>query len=208
MRSIIDAHFTENYKYYESICRFQFGGNYLYQDLLQETYLALTQVKSETIEFYNEIGKLNCIVIRIIKALYGRRKNDKRNANGSTSPLYEIPSVDSRLVVFALRETDDFMNLAPLDKIPDDSLNPLELAIQEETIQRQFEQANDLIKIALQEPVIETKGTEISNYLKVRVFTEVLNSNVNQVHKSTGISRAYLTRINREGQQYLQNKIK
>src|SRR3954463_14146142 len=91
MRSIADAHFTENYNYYRKVCRNQFRGSYLFEDLLQETYLEFLKVKPETIEFYNEIGRLNCIVIRIIKALHNRRRNGKKNKQGETSPLFEIP---------------------------------------------------------------------------------------------------------------------
>ena len=65
-KEIIDSHINQHYEYYRKQCRYQYNGRYLWEDLFQETYLKLLTIKPETIEFYNEIGKLNCIVINKI----------------------------------------------------------------------------------------------------------------------------------------------
>jgi DNA-directed RNA polymerase specialized sigma24 family protein len=208
MRSIADAHFTQNYNYYRTVCRYQFKGNYLYEDLLQETYIELLRVKPETIEFYSEIGKLNCIVIKIIKHLHSHRRRRKYHHDGHTSQLFETADIDYSNWVESDEAIDQTRRM-PFDNELNSFLENFEEVLETENrIQRQFDQARELMELAKLEPVKYDKGSELSDFLKIKVFEEVNKSSVNRVHKDTGISRAYLTRIYREGKEYLQKNIK
>ena len=81
MKEIVDAHFLENHEYYKKVCRYSFKDRYLWEDLLQETYLCFLRVKPETIEKYHELGKLRSIGNIIIRSLYQDRKRAKKNKN-------------------------------------------------------------------------------------------------------------------------------
>lgn len=182
MKVIIDRHIQDRYDYYRNICYYHFQGRYLWEDLFQETYLKLLEIKPETIEFYDSIDKLHCIVIRTIKSLRQESKRAKKNKQGHTSPLFEINGLDISHGYF-----DE-----------SDSINEIE-------IQEQFEKANKAIEKALSQPVAESK--EVSDYLKIKTFVHINETNTYRVSKKTGISRQYLNQIYQQGRELLLNEI-
>lgn len=188
MNQIINDHFTKKYDYYKNICRYHFSGMFLFEDLLHEAYCEVLKVKPETIAFYHEIDKLECIVIKTIKSLYYAKSRTKRYDKGKTSVLFQSSDIE-------------FVNI--------DSLTESELldGPSEIELMQMADKASSEIDKALKQPVKYNQGKELSDYLKIRTFVEVNQSNINQVSKSTGISRKFLTRIYKEGQLTLKEKI-
>lgn len=188
MNQIINDHFTKKYDYYKNICRYHFGGAFLFEDLLHETYCEMLKVKPETITFYHEIDKLDCIVIKTIKSLYYAKGRTKRYEKGKTSALFQSNDIDF-VDINALTDADllDGPSEAELMQMADKAFSEIDKA--------------------LKQPVKYNQGKELSDYLKIRTFVEVNQSNINQVSKSTGISRKFLTRIYKEGQLTLQQRI-
>lgn len=183
-RAIVDEHFTKNYKYYRQVCYRYYRGRYLFEDLLNETYLKFIEVKEDTIFALYEIDKLHCIGLRIIRSLFqkkGRRSNTKENGNLS-SVLFETPGIDYEYDFMASDNESD-----------------------EQEIQEYFEKATSAIEKGLRSKSDGQK--ERSVYLKVSTFLAVQQSNINQISKQTGISRPYITETYRQSQAYLQKEI-
>lgn len=189
MKEIIDNHFLENYEYYKKVCRYSFKGRYLWEDLLQETYLCFFKVKPETIKKYSDTGQLLRIGSIIIRSLYQERKRAKKNSNGNTSPLFEIAGSYS----------ED--NL-----IKDDSvLNYFEIELHELEIKDSYDKALKVFDKALSEPVINNK--QASSFLKVKTFLAVQDSNIHRISKETGINRKYITDVYNEAREFIKYEI-
>lgn len=190
IKEIIDDHFQSNYFYYKRVCFKYFKGRYLFEDLLHESYVKFHSTKEETVIRLNSAGKLHYGVLRIIGKLFKRRKTACNRqsrfyeGNNNSSPLFETPGVSY--------EYDFPTNDVDYDK-------------DEIEIQQYFEKATRIIEDTLQQPNENKKGK--SNYLKVKVFLEVQRTNINQISKTTGISRPFITQTYRESQQYLREQI-
>jgi len=194
-QQIVDAHFTSNYKRYRGICYQYYRGRYLFEDLLNESYILFRQVKPETIQRFSELDKLHCIVLKIIRSVYQKRNYSARNkpsfynkeAGCNSSPLFETPTINFDLDIMC------------------SDIDILDVTQKELEIQKHYERATELIGIALQEPVIDQK--EKSNFLKITVFLDANRSSINHIHQKTGISRTYLTQVYKEGKQLLKDEI-
>jgi DNA-directed RNA polymerase specialized sigma24 family protein len=184
MRKIIDNHFATNYEYYRKVCKAYYRGADLADDLLHESFVSFTKVKPDVIERFNELEKLHCIVLKIIRSTYANRRRAKQNKQGNTSPLYigSSTSVDYEFVNLVSVEEDNVLL----------ELEPKLLAV---------------IKQAECEPVVYGKGKELSNFLKVKVFVQANQQGIRQTSRSTGISRNYLAKIYNEGKEFLKQQL-
>lgn len=189
MKEIIDAHFLENYKDYERVCRYCFNNRYLWEDLLQETYLKFHHVRPEVIQRFHEQGRLNQIGYIIIRSLNQGRTRAKKNVNGNTSPLFEISSYECNE-----------------GQIKDESVfNSFELELQELEIKENYDKAIKVFDKALSEPVTDNKKT--SNFLMIKTFLAVQESNIYQISKQTGINRKYITDVYNEAREFIKKEI-
>lgn len=148
------------------------------------------KVKPETIEFFDEIGKLHYIGIKIINRTFGYRVQGKNHKDAISSPLFETPAVS----------TSDWM----LDQIIG-AEQFFDVINFESEIQTNFKKAKKAISEALNSSSNQSK--EPSDYLKVRVFLDVTETNISQVSKRIGVDRKYIRRFYKEGQQLLKDKI-
>lgn len=184
-KQIVDIHFEKNYNYYRSVCYRYYKGRYLFEDLLNESYLELLKVKENVIFDFNDKDKLHCICLKIIRSLYQKRYHPAKNnysGNGSTSsPLFETPSIEYK-IEFLIEESKD-----------------------EKEIQLYFEKATNLIEKALTCPVMECK--EKTPYQLVQTFLAVQESNINRVSIDTGISRPFITETYKQAKEYLKKEI-
>lgn len=190
MKEIVDKHYSEYYKYYRRMCLQYYNGRYLSEDLLHELYFELLKVKPETVEFFDEIGKLHYIGLRIIKSLF-YHKNKSKTHSAESSPLFETPSVSTSTMLL-----DSFLK--------DESI--LELNELENEIQRQFEAAQRGIEQALSSKESPDNKTP-SDYLKVRVFLDANETNIHRLSKTIGVNRAYIKEVYKQGQELLKQKI-
>lgn len=189
MKEIVDAHFLENHEYYKKVCRYSFKDRYLWEDLLQETYLCFLRVKPDTIEKYHELGKLRSIGNIIIRSLYQDRKRAKKNKNGHTSPLFEFNSY-----------SNEDSNLQDSNE-----LNYFEIELYELEMKVNYDKALVLFDKALTEPVSDHAGA--SSFLKIKTFLAVQDSNIYRISKQTGINRKYITDVYNEAREYIKKEI-
>lgn len=193
-KQIADAHFAKNYNYYRTICYRCYRGRYLYEDLLNESYLKFIEKDPDVLLKFHREGRperhiedrfRSMVKLIIIETFRNRGIKSNRCINGETnnsSPLFETPSINLDY---------DFIAEEP-------QKNEVE-------IQNHFLKAVSAINKALQEPVKE--GKKKSDWLKVRVFLEVEKTNINKLSKQTGISRPFITQTYIEGQKLLQKEI-
>lgn len=149
-------------------------------------YLKMLEAKPETIELFDEIGKLHFIGIRILKGIFNKRGQCKNHADSQSSPLFETPY---GIVL------EDFLIAEPCYEIKEF----------EEQIQVRYTKAVKAIDGALNSS--STTTGESSDYLKVRVFLDVSETNISQVSKRIGVDRKYIRRFHQEGQEFLKQKI-
>ena len=183
-KQIIDTHFEKNYKYYRQVCYRYYRGKYLYEDLLNESYLEFLKVKEPVIFKFSNRDKLHCIGLKIIRSLYQKRfsKANRNKGNGcNSSQLFETPSI-SYEIEFTEQEGKD-----------------------ETEIQMYFERATIAIEKALTYPVSE--GKDKTPYQLVQAFLAVEASSVNKISKETGISRTFITETYKQGKEYLKQEV-
>lgn len=106
VKSIIDLHYTSNYKYYKHICNRFYKGRYIADDMLHELYLGFLTVSPRVIIKFNEIDKLKCIGIKILKSLFSKRNLGTKNKGKQSSPLHEIPVFDIQTYSYPDIETE------------------------------------------------------------------------------------------------------
>lgn len=183
-KSIIDKHFEKNYKYYRQVCYRYYRGRYLFEDLLNESYLEFLRVKEPTINKFNEIDKLHLIGLKIIRSLYRRRyaSANRTGENGcNSSPLFETPTLGYEV-----------------DFLQDESKD-------EKEIQLYFERATNLIEKSLSYPVETCKAK--TPYQLVQTFLAVQESNINRVSIETGISRPFITETYKQAREFIKKEI-
>lgn len=185
MKEIVDSHFIAHLDYYKSYCQYSYRGRYLWEDLLQETYLNFLRVKPDVLQKYSDNGRLTTIGRIIIRSLYQDRKRAKKNKNGNTSPLFEINGYS--------------------DDTRDCDTNYFEIEQAEIDFEECYNKALKLFERALSEPV--SQGKEKSSFLKVKTFLAVQESNIYQISKQTGINRKYITDVYNEAREYIKKEI-
>jgi hypothetical protein len=189
---ILDKHFTDNYNYYRNVCWKYYRGRYLFEDLFHESYLLCLREREETVIRLFNVDKLHYLVLRRIGYLFRHRKsatNRKSQVHDGanlSSPLFETPNVSYEV---------DF---------PSED-NDLVLDLTEQEVRDYFEKATAIMEKALQQPVIVTKAK--TDFQKVQTVIAVLQSNVNQIHKLTGISRPFITETYNQGKQFIKEQI-
>jgi hypothetical protein len=138
----------------------------------------MLNVNDERIIRLHNVDKLHCMGLMLIKDLYRNRTRGKKiESKNGTSPLFEIQNGNIYIERFR------------------------DLTEQTEGIDDIYERAEKIINEAL--------TSEKKLFLKVTVFTKANEEgkNINNIHKKTGISRNYLTKLYKEGQKYIKNKL-
>lgn len=95
VKQIIDKHYTVNIRYYEVICKTLYKDRYLWEDLLQETYLGLLKVKPEVIKYSSDKAYLLHIGKKVIYSILQKRGFCKKYKNGSDSVFFETANLSS-----------------------------------------------------------------------------------------------------------------
>jgi hypothetical protein len=75
---------------FKTICRKLARKDYLADDLYQEFFLALCEVKDNRLVEAYENKYLEVLCVGIINNIWGKRNRVKTYSNGKTSPLYEL----------------------------------------------------------------------------------------------------------------------
>lgn len=147
----------------------------------------MLEVKPETIEFFDEIGKLELIGIKALKGIFNKRAQRKNHVDAGSSPLFEA------------------CNLVDID-INDLLSSPcVDILEFESQIQTKYIMAQNAITDALNSSSNQTK--EASPYLKVRIFLDVNETNISDVSRRIGVDRKYIRRFYNEGRELLKQKI-
>ena len=175
----------------------------------------MLEAKPETIELFDEIGKLHFIGIRILKGIFNKRGQCKNHADSGSSPLFESCTLNGHDENFSsflaeLKE-DNFneqfgksINFKIEEEFTDKNLYELKV------IEGVYEDKHRKMRNAIDEALTITNDVsrgESSNYLKVRVFLDVQQTNISQVSKRIGVDRKYIRRFHQEGQEFLKQKI-
>lgn len=175
----------------------------------------MLEAKPETIELFDEIGKLHFIGIRILKGIFNKRGQCKKHLDSSTSPLFEtcnLNGADENTSSYIAEIKEDVFN-EQFGKSMDFKIseqftdkNMYELKVIEGVYEDKHRKMRSAIDEALTITNDVNKG-ESSNYLKVRVFLDVQQTNISQVSKRIGVDRKYIRRFHQEGQELLKQKI-
>lgn len=177
IKEILDCHFSENIKYYNFLAKTLFKGRYIYEDLVQETYLEMinrTNYKSLDKYYLLFIGK------KIMNTLYVRRLTLKKYKCGKDSPLSELntslqnQSIIDNLFINEVSESFD------IDKYNKSVINKITGIIYE--------------------------GLENDDY-KTQVFIMSQIESINSISKRTGISRPNLTKARNQMINIIKEKI-
>jgi hypothetical protein len=113
-KDIVDQHFTANTKYYESLCKYLFKGRYLWEDLYQETYLALLNCPAVTRHQTNSY--LLGVGTNVAKGIWQKRTSGKYHCDGKDSPLFETagafncPELIEYPKEYEIQKQNDHMN--------------------------------------------------------------------------------------------------
>lgn len=179
-KKIIDDHFTQKYDYYRRVCAKYYNGRYLTDDMLHELYLAFFNVRPEIILQFNAIGKLQNIGGKIILSLYCKRNQGNKNKGKQSSALHELPMFDIDIVG---------------DMIVDDSVDECK----HEQRENQLSNMDVAIDKLLRDP---------NTWFSTQVFLECQTDSILALSKKTKISRGYLTKAYKRGNELLLNEIK
>lgn len=185
VKEIIDEHFKLSYRSYRARCYSYYKGGNKAEDLLHETYIDFLKVKPEVIYKFHALGRLHNIGLKLIRSLYQDRHRSKKNRQGSTSPLADTTTnypVDTVAVEF------------------EDSDNDHEI-----THELFYNKSQQAIAKALS---TQNEGTNHdSDYMKVSIFLQSLESPILEISRKTKIPRYYLSNLKKEGQQLLKEAI-
>lgn len=188
MKDIIDKHFTDNYKYYKSICKRHIN-NITHEDMLHELYLKFFNVNHNVIIEYNGNGKLTNIGCMILRYLAQNRYRTKKNKQGSTSPLF-ISDVPCDINDLYSQQADEHSSV-------DYIIDLIESKIKEENKEELFSKLNHAI----------IKHLNSENNTNIAVFLQANETSLYELHKDSGISRFYLKRSYEKGKELLKKEL-
>lgn len=197
-KQIIDAHFVSNYNYYKRICYRYCRGSVIHEDLLHKTYEKFLEVKEEVILKFHKLNRLYNLGLRIIRSLYQKRNQLKKNKQSSTSELAMVSgNFDiSDYVVFASHWIDEDSEF----RISNTVLKILSLIEVNKTDYTEIDFL-DLEK-SINELLIDPDKT-----VGVTIFLQASEISINELHRNSGISRYYLTEKYNEGLNNLKTHI-
>lgn len=196
-KEIVDQHFTQNIKYYESLCKKHFNGRYLWEDLLQETYLGL--LKSQVLHKSTDNNYLLTVGTNVCGAIFQKRKTCKKHCDGKDSPLFETAEVFCS--TFDNQEQEIIKNQAAWAKGTHSNKKQLEVSTKHEpevseTAAQHIEEIKALV----------FQGLEKQDH-DIEVFVMSQIESINEMSKRTGISRYCLTKANNRAKDFIKKNI-
>lgn len=171
---LIDKHFTDNYKYYQTISKRYFKGH-LAEDFTHELYIEFLKCPNETIQKFN--GKLKLLSLFICRALVVKSTRTKRSKKGQTHPLYDCG--------------DRMLDITLLD-LPQEEIELFEID----------EAKVEIIKESVWTSVerVRKDGVRAPNkYYEIATFAASQNESIRSIARRTGLSRNQVSDISQLG---------
>jgi len=103
MNPILNEHIIANMNFYQTKCKSLYRGRYLYEDLFQEFYLKFIELPDKKVDELKRLDKLTGAGLYIIRFLFYRRNQNKKNGLPITS-LFETAG---NLEIFDSFETQE-----------------------------------------------------------------------------------------------------